>query len=155
MPTKTTRPQASGEANAALREAAPAASRAISISELREQAVGLRRAQLMANLAHVVTKPDGSFESWSETLPGLLGIAAEEVVTSTRRWLDLIHPADRELFRGTALRMRAEPKRAEVEYRILRADGVWIYLRQVMEPIPGPADAQGRMRWFSTLQDVT
>ena len=36
---------------------------AISLSALKEQAAGLRRAQLMAGLAHVITKPDGSFES--------------------------------------------------------------------------------------------
>ena len=41
----------------------------LSLSVLREQADGLRRAQQMAGLAHVVTAPDGSFESWSETLP--------------------------------------------------------------------------------------
>src|ERR1041385_2954581 len=31
--------------------------------ELREREAGLRRAQSLANLAHVITRPDGSFES--------------------------------------------------------------------------------------------
>jgi diguanylate cyclase (GGDEF)-like protein/PAS domain S-box-containing protein len=128
-----------------------AAAKAISLSALREQEAGLRRAQLMANLAHVVTGPDGVFESWSETLPKLIGLPEEQVATSTRKWLDLIHPADRALFRSTALEARAEGKRADVEYRLWRSDGVWIHVRQVMEPIPGP----GRMRWFNTLQDVS
>jgi diguanylate cyclase (GGDEF)-like protein/PAS domain S-box-containing protein len=109
----------------------------------------------MANLAHVITKPDGSFESWSETLPALLGIEPQDVANSTRKWLDLVHPLDRELFRSTALRARAAQQRANVEYRISRTDGVWIYLRQVMEPIPGEADPQGRTRWFNTIQDIT
>ena len=140
---------------AGIRQSNASSARPVSLSELKEQADGLRRAQLMARLAHVITKPDGSFESWSETLPDLLGIKNEDVATSTRRWLDLIHPADRDLFRSTALRARSERRRAEVEYRIWRADSAWIYLRQVMEPIPGPADAQGRQRWFNTMQDIT
>src|SRR5438045_1743576 len=56
------------------RESAQPAAQAVSLSALREQADGLRRAQLIAGLGHVVTRADGSFESWSETLPTLLGI---------------------------------------------------------------------------------
>jgi diguanylate cyclase (GGDEF)-like protein/PAS domain S-box-containing protein len=126
----------------------------VSLSELKEQQAGLRRAQVMANLGHVITKPDGSFESWSETLPQLIGVHSDQVVTSTRKWLDLIHPADRTLFRDTALAARAQAKRADVEYRLWRNDSTWIHVRQV-EPIAGRADSQGRMRWFNTLQDIT
>jgi hypothetical protein len=49
----------------------------VSLSELKEQQAGLRRAQVMANLGHVITKPDGSFESWSETLPQLIGVHSD------------------------------------------------------------------------------
>jgi diguanylate cyclase (GGDEF)-like protein/PAS domain S-box-containing protein len=136
-------------------EAVVASERTTSLNALKEHAAGLRRAQEMAGLAHVITKADGSFESWSETLPGLLGLKDEDVVPSTRRWLDLVHPADKERFRGTALGARANGQRAEVEYRVSRSDGAWVHVRQVMEPIPGQADAQGRRRWFNTLQDVT
>ena len=141
--------------DAIIKENTPGNGQAVSLSALKEQAAGLRRAQLMANLAHVITKPDGSFESWSETLPALLGIKPKHIVSSTRKWLDLVHPGDRELFRATALRARTERQRADVEYRIWRTDGVWIYLRQVMEPIPGSPDAQGRTRWFNTIQDIS
>ncbi len=134
---------------------APAGPAAISLSALKEQAAGLRRAQLMAGLAHVITKPDGSFESWSESLPALIGLEERQIVTSTRRWLDLVHPRDRALFRETALNARSRGTRAELEYRLLRSDGSWIHVRQVMEPIPGQGDREGRMRWFNTLQDVT
>ncbi len=126
-----------------------------SLSALKEQAAGLRHAQRMAGLAHVITGPDGSFESWSETLPELIGVKEGEVVSSTRRWLDLVHPGDRKLFRDTALAARAEGTRADVEYRLCRCDGVWIHVRQAMEPIPGKADELGRMRWFNILQDIT
>jgi PAS domain S-box-containing protein len=43
---------------------------------LQEREAGLRHAQRMAKLAHVITRPDGSFESWSETLPELVGVDA-------------------------------------------------------------------------------
>ncbi len=150
------KPRAAAEpSEAVVRQAKRSEEKAVSLSALKEQAAGLRRAQLMANLAHVVTKPDGSSESWSETLPALLGIDSDEIASSTRKWLDLVHPSDRDLFRTTALKARAERCRAQVEYRILRRDGAWIHLRQVMEPIPGQADPYGRTRWFNTIQDIT
>lgn len=127
----------------------------VSLSALREQAAGLKRAQQMANLAHVVTKPDGSFETWSDTLPQLIGLPPREIVTSTRRWLDLVHPEDRARFRSVALDARAKRSRADIEYRLWRKDRSWVHVRQVMEPIPGEPDALGRLRWFNTLQDIT
>jgi diguanylate cyclase (GGDEF)-like protein/PAS domain S-box-containing protein len=142
-------------ARAELREGRRGSESAVSLSALREQAAGLRRAQVMAKLAHVVTSPDGSFETWSETLPELLGLEPGEVFTSTRRWLDCVHPEDRTRFRSVALEARAKGTRAQIEYRVWRKDGTWVYVRQVMEPIPGTPDGQGRMRWFNTLQDIT
>jgi PAS domain S-box-containing protein len=126
-----------------------------SLSALREQAAGLRRAQLMANLAHVVTASDGSFETWSETLPELIGVKADEVSRSTRRWLELVHPDDRARFRETALAARVDGKRRDIEYRLWRSDGAWIHVRQVMEPIEGQDRSQNALRWFNTLQDIT
>ncbi len=74
---------------------------------------------------------------------------------STRAWVSLLHPQDRETFRSTSISAGVTGTRKEVEYRLQRADGVWIHVRQVIEPIPGTADAEGSMRWFSSLQDVT
>jgi diguanylate cyclase (GGDEF)-like protein len=152
MATRKTEEPAS---DAAIGTSKSTAGPAVSLSALKEQAAGLRRAQLLAGLAHVITRPDGSFESWSETLPMLLRLEERQIVTSTRRWLDLVHPRDRALFRDTALAARARGARAEVDYRLLRSDGTWIHVRQVMEPIPGQANRDGHMRWFNTLQDVS
>lgn len=126
-----------------------------SLADLREQAAGFRRAQLMANLAHVVTAPDGSFETWSETLPQLLGFKPTDIVASTRKWLELVHPDDRQRFRATALAARDKSERSELQYRLCRADGAWIHVRQVMEPIPGGPGKRGTYRWFNTIQDIT
>jgi PAS domain S-box-containing protein len=123
--------------------------------ELRERDVALRRAHVMARIAHVITRRDGSFESWSDTLPPLVGVAPADMPRSTRAWMALLHPEDRATFRDTSIAAGRDGLRKEVEYRLLRADGAQIHVYQVIEPIPGPLDADGKGRWFSTLQDVT
>jgi diguanylate cyclase (GGDEF)-like protein/PAS domain S-box-containing protein len=133
-----------------------AVQREVREAEVRRQRrtaeVALHRAQIMAKLAHVITAPDGSFESWSDTLPQLIG---SEPPPSTRAWLELLHADDRPAFRAKAIEAGAGRERAELEYRLRRPDGEWIHLRQTMEPLSGEADARGRARWFNTLQDVT
>jgi diguanylate cyclase (GGDEF)-like protein/PAS domain S-box-containing protein len=116
---------------------------------------GLRRAQHMAKLAQVTTRPDGSFESWSDTLPPLVGLKPAEMPRSTREWLDLLHRDDRAMFREKAIEAGVNGARADVEYRLRRADGAWIYVRQVMEPLQGQVGPDGGQHWFNTIQDVT
>src|SRR5713101_7276809 len=91
----------------------------IARERLQEREAGLRRAQLVAKLAHVITGPDGSFESWSDTLPSLIGMQLASMPRSTREWLDIVHPEDREALRaksieaGTAGHHRAKASRGE------------------------------------------
>jgi PAS domain S-box-containing protein/diguanylate cyclase (GGDEF)-like protein len=122
---------------------------------LQESEAGLRRAQLLAQLAHVVTGADGRFESWSDSLPQMIGVAPAEMPVSTRAWLALLHPDDRAAFRATSIEARRRGARMDVEYRLRGADGAWLHVRQVMEPLTDGKDAEGRTRWFNTLQDVT
>ncbi|MEO8804939.1 MAG: PAS domain S-box protein [Burkholderiaceae bacterium] len=124
-------------------------------SVLRERDTGLHRAHVMTKLAHVITRPDGSFETWSETLPPLAGVEPARMPKSTREWMGLLHPDDRSAFRNASIDAAVTEGRTDVEYRLQRSDGAWVHVRQVIEPIPGSADAEGKMRWFSTLQDVT
>ena len=114
---------------------------------------GLRRAQVMAKLAHVITGPHGAFERWSETLPQLAGVELAALPRSTRAWLKLVHPDDQPLFREKAIAAGATNLRTEMEYRLRGAGGEWIHVRQTMEPLnTGAANAR---RWFNTLQDIT
>ena len=122
---------------------------------LREREAGLRRAQVMARLAHAITRPDGSFESWSETLPELIGQDPDRLPSSTREWLALVHADDQALFRESAIDAGAKAAHKDLEYRLWRADGSMVSIRHVMEPIEGSEDSHGRSRWFNTLQDVT
>jgi diguanylate cyclase (GGDEF)-like protein/PAS domain S-box-containing protein len=109
----------------------------------------------MARLAHIITAADGSFESWSATLPELIGLPEAELPASTRAWLELLHADDRAAFRAAALEAGREQQRRELEYRLLRPDGTWLHIRQTIEPLGGERDAGGETRWFSTLQDVS
>jgi len=124
-------------------------------SVLRERDAALHRAHVMTKLAHVITRPDGSFETWSDTLPPLVGVEPAGMPQSTRAWLGLLHPDDRSTFRNASIAAGVTGTRQDVEYRLRRTDGIWVHVRQVIEPIPGSTDADGKMRWFSTLQDVT
>ena len=123
--------------------------------ERRRAQAALGRAQAMAKLAHVVTGAEGVFESWSENLPGLIGIEAARMPRSTREWLELIHPEDREAFRRKTREASSTGARVDVEYRVRRADGGWIHIRQVIEPLRAELAAAGSAEWFSTLQDIT
>jgi PAS domain S-box-containing protein len=122
---------------------------------LRERDTALHRAHVMSRLAHVITGLDGAFESWSDTLPPLIGVAPERMPTSTREWMNLLHPEDHDTFRNSAIAAGLTGARIDVEYRLRRSDGEWIHLRQAVEPIPDSDAADGKKRWFSTLQDVT
>ena len=120
--------------------------------ERRRVQAGLSRAQSMAKLAHIITGEQGEVESWSDNLPALVGIDAARMPGTTRGWMELIHPDDRELFRRTSIDAASSSGRRDVAYRVRRGEE-WIHLRQVMEPLraqPG----EGR-EWFSTVQDVT
>ena len=113
------------------------AERARMESVLRERDAALHRAHVMTKLAHVITRPDGSFETWSETLPPLIGVVPARMPQSTREWMGLLHPQDRSTFRDMSIAAGATGTRKDVEYRLRRADGAWIHVRQVIEPIPG------------------
>jgi diguanylate cyclase (GGDEF)-like protein/PAS domain S-box-containing protein len=115
---------------------------------------GLARAQRMAKLAHVVTGPGGAFESWSDSVAQLLGIEGKQVPKTTREWLEILHPADRAVFRGKSLEAATTKKRVDIDYRLRRGDGEWIHVRQVVEPLSIGHAPHGE-RWFNTLQDVT
>jgi len=127
----------------------------IARERLREREAGLARAQHLAKLAHVITGSGGAFKTWSETLPKLFGMEPHHVPRTTREWLDLIHPEDRERFRGACIDAGTRRLRRDVDYRMRHQSGAWMHIRQVMEPLDGDAAAGGEERWFNTLLDVT
>src|SRR5438034_9460739 len=95
----------------------------IARERLQDREAGLRRAQLMAKLAHVITGPDGSFESWSDTLPALIGTQLLSMPRSTRKWLDIVHPEDREALRAKSIEAGATGRRVRSEERRVGKEG--------------------------------
>jgi diguanylate cyclase (GGDEF)-like protein/PAS domain S-box-containing protein len=138
-----------------LREAEVRRARRLAEERLQESEAGLHRAQILAKIAHIVTGPDGSFERWSDTLPQLIGTEPARTPRSTREWLEIVHPDDRERFRAIAIEAARAGTRMDLEYRLLRADGALSQVRQVIEPLQGQGNDESGTRWFSTLQDVT
>lgn len=122
---------------------------------LLERETGLRRAQLLSRLAHVITGPHGDFESWSDTLPLLLGVEAGGMPASTREWLDYVHPTDRDTFRNCCIDAGKSGARKELEYRLRHTGGNYIQVWQVLEPLLGEPTADGKGRWFNTIQDIS
>lgn len=122
---------------------------------LRERESALQRAQVLARLAHVVTLPDGRFESWSETFPELIGVDPARIPTDVRGWIDLLHPDDRPVFRERSIAAARSGQRVDMICRLPHADAGWRHIRQVLEPIRA-ADGSGRVeRWFNTLLDIS
>ena len=122
--------------------------------QLREREEALQRAQVMARLGHVVTGPGGTIESWSETLPALVGREPAEMPRTIREWLQAVHPDDVSALREQLQQLEGKPSRAEFAYRVHRRDGTWVNLQQATVPLAPEAGGVGP-RWFGTLQDVT
>ena len=125
------------------------------VDALRANKATLRRAQALARISHVISGPDGAFESWLDTLPDMLGLDESAMPRSVRDWLALVHPDDRDMFRRHALQAAHQGVRMDITYRVMRGDGQPLYLRQVTEPLEEDA-GRGRLgRWFNTIQDIT
>lgn len=126
-----------------------------SLRALSNMQAGLRHAQRIARLAHAITRPDGAFESWSETLPQLIGVDDAHMPRSTREWLQIIHPDDREAFRTLAIEAARNAGRCKIDYRVRRHDA-WVDVHHVMEQLSDETGTgnQGRL-WFNTVQDVS
>ncbi|HEY8904893.1 MAG TPA: response regulator, partial [Rhodoferax sp.] len=120
------------------------AERVRATNELRTSEAGLHQAQTLAKLTHVITGPDGTFESWPPGMPKMIGVDPAQMIRSTREWLSIVHPDDRALFRSTSIEAGVRGTRTELEYRLRRTDGAWLNIRQVMEPIRDRQTADGR-----------
>ena len=124
-------------------------------SALRQREAGLRRAQSIARLAHVVSGPDGRLEDWSENLARLAGVPPADLPSTLDDWAQrVVHPEDRALLRRRVAEARTSCERVDVEYRLVQPDGRFIHIAQVIEVVESGDEPQER-RWFNTLQDIS
>ncbi|HEV2287066.1 MAG TPA: EAL domain-containing protein, partial [Steroidobacteraceae bacterium] len=87
--------------------------------------------------------------------PALLGRQDAAIPPTTRAWIELIHPFDRERFRLAAIRAARSGQRSQIEYRLCDGGGKWIHLHATMEPLDSEPGRGGERRWICTLQDVS
>lgn len=125
------------------------------LEELRASEARLHRAQVLAKITHIISGPGGQFESWPATLAQMLRRDPNTMPASAREWIGMVYADDRARVRSMALQAVREGVRMDFTYRLWRADGALLHLRQVMEPLPGEGDAPEGLRWFNTIQDVT
>jgi two-component system CheB/CheR fusion protein len=117
----------------------------------------LAESQIAAHVGSWEAELDGqqkpSSLRWSDETYRLFGWDAASVSIDHRRFIDAVHPEDRQLVLSSAKAGIARGERFEKEYRIIRADGAvrWIRAWTNVEK-----DASGRpVRLLGTCQDVT
>lgn len=125
------------------------------IEELRASEAGLHRAQVLAKITHIISGPGGVFERWADTCPRMLGLEPAAMPRSAREWLTLVHPHDRAVVRASARAAASQGARLDFTYRLVRANGDLIHVRQVMDPLPSDDGSSDTVRWFNTIQDIT
>jgi diguanylate cyclase (GGDEF)-like protein/PAS domain S-box-containing protein len=142
-----------GTLRRAIAEAAERRGRQKVERQLVNSEAGLRRAQAVAKLAHIVVDSRGNFETWSDSLPLLIGIDAVQLPRNSQEWLALIHPDEQEKIRAQFADAAASGGGMDSQYRMRHANGEWIDIEQVIEPLKAVSDSN--VQWFCTLQNVT
>jgi len=124
--------------------------------KLQHSEAGLRRAQIMTKSAHFILGGDGTFDSWSMTLPQLAGVTEAGMPQTLQSWMDLVSPADQPRFAEVASAADRTRTRVGVEYQVKRrSDGATVDLHHEFEPLRSLNDSVVENRWFHTVQDVT
>jgi PAS domain S-box-containing protein len=85
-------------------------------------------------------------QSWQK----LTGMAVEQI--GNQGWMDVVHPDDLERASDAVRACTINGESLDVELRIRRADGVWIWLRSRGSP---QLDAAGKIvRWYGSMEDI-
>lgn len=119
---------------------------------LRHNERSLSRAQSIARVGSFEWRIDDGELVWSRATFRLLGVDPSEKPTQ-ERFVELVHPLDREMLRGKIAQAVARDERFRVEHRVQAPDGTLAFVQLRGEP---SAPGRRRGRWYSgTLQDVT
>ena len=95
--------------------------------------------------------PDGSCDYFSTQWTQHTGVPASQLLGW--RWLEVLHPDDREPTRGFWTDSVAGRGTYDVEYRVRRSDGVYRWFKTRGVPI---RDSDGGIfKWFGTCTDIT
>ncbi len=95
--------------------------------------------------------PDGSCDYFSTQWTQYTGVPASQLLGW--RWLEVLHPDDREATRLSWAESVAGRGAYDVEYRVRRSDGEYRWFKTRGVPI---RDSEGGMfKWFGTCTDIT
>jgi PAS domain S-box-containing protein len=95
--------------------------------------------------------PDGGCDYFSKQWTNYTGVAESDLLGW--RWMDALHPDDREPTRQFWIESIAGRQLYDVEYRIRRSDGTYGWFKTRGTPI---RDSEGRIvKWFGTCTDIT
>lgn len=124
---------------------------------LRESEARLQQAVRMANLGHWVWDDiEDRCLYFSEEIAQIEGVSIEELYTKygTREGdMQLVHPDDRDRIGALIAEAERGKKEYDVEFRLVRPDGVVRNVREIGEPV---IDEHGNLiRTIGTLQDIT
>jgi diguanylate cyclase (GGDEF)-like protein len=121
---------------------------------LVEREATLEHAQSIAKLGHIIYRADGSFTSWSSSIPGLVGLDATTMPLSIQQWMEqLVVPDDQPAFENFACALQKHDAPLGLEYQVTHALGHAVHIRQTIEAMESTEPSGGR--WFATLQDVS
>jgi PAS domain S-box-containing protein len=121
---------------------------------LRESEARFRHAEKIADLCHWLA--DNPFAHWthaSQNTEALFGVPCDALLGSYSKFFEFVHPSDRDLVRQAYSEVAANPRRYELNYRIIRGDGEIRHFYEVGEPETNDAGVVTRFR--GTTQDVT
>ena len=96
-------------------------------------------------------KPDGSCDYFSTQWTQHTGLPESDLLGW--RWLETLHPDDREPTRRFWLDSVAGARPYDVEYRVRRSDGVYRWFKTRGEPIRD--SDENIVKWFGTCTDIT
>ena len=124
---------------------------------LREQGAFLQQGAKLAKLGYWVwdDAADPVF-TCSEGVARLHGLTPQECArryTTAESFLAVVHPEDRPRYLATLRRARAREPGYQIDYRLVRADGTVVYVRETGEY---ERDEEGRVRrQIGSAQDIT
>lgn len=91
--------------------------------------------------------------AYGGSLKKTLGYTMEEMDGGLRRWMELIHPEDRDYFSQSIEHLMATKQPAHLEYRVRRKDGVYIVVEDNGHFI---TDAEEKaIQMLGSVEDIT
>ncbi|HEY1721516.1 MAG TPA: diguanylate cyclase [Magnetospirillaceae bacterium] len=121
-------------------------------SELHRSLFRLERAQRMGKIGYIEVDLLTGKGIWSEEIYLLFGVDPS-VAPSLERYMECIHPDDRDMTTALYEKNRQGLTLGPSEYRVVRPDGTTIWLRREVEVVRD--DTGAPVRLFATEQDIT